>query len=215
MSDFAALRRNMVDCQLRTYDVTDRAVLAAMGEVPRELFVPPARRDVAYIDQPVALDAFGAPGRAMLPPMTAGRMLQTLDVQPGQRLLDYACGTGYSAAVALALGAEVTACEASAALREAAAGALASAGAGAVRLVEGLPEGPFDLIMVNGACETRPEALFQRLAEGGKLVIVEGAGRAGRVMLYSRSGETFGGRAIFDAAAPVLDEFRRVPAFAL
>ena len=74
-ADYSALRRNMVDCQLRTYDVTDRAVLAAMDSVPREVFVPEARREVAYIDQPVALDGLGATGRALLAPMTVGRML--------------------------------------------------------------------------------------------------------------------------------------------
>jgi protein-L-isoaspartate(D-aspartate) O-methyltransferase len=214
-ADFSALRRNMVDCQLRTYDVTDRAVLAAMDSVPREVFVPKARREVAYIDQPVRLDDLGAPGRALLPPMTAGRMLQTLDIQPGQRLLDFACGTGYSAAVALAMGAEVVACDSSAALRDAARAALAEAGAGAVTVVDQVPAASFDLIMVNGACETMPTDLADRLADGGRMVFVEGAGRSGRVMLYQRSGETVGGRAVFDAAAPMLNEFRKAPVFAL
>ncbi|MFY8038955.1 MAG: protein-L-isoaspartate O-methyltransferase family protein [Bosea sp. (in: a-proteobacteria)] len=214
-ADFSALRRNMVDCQLRTYDVTDRAVLAAMDSVPREVFVPEARREVAYIDQPVALDGLGAAGRALLAPMTAGRMLQTLDIQPGQRLLDFACGTGYSAAVALAMGATVVAYDSSAALREAARAALAEADAGAVTVVDALPDAKFDLIMVNGACDGMPKDLADRLADGGRMVVVEGAGRAGRVMLYQRSGDSVGGRAVFDAAAPVLAEFRKAAIFAL
>lgn len=213
--DFPALRRNMVDCQLRTYDVTDRAVLAAMDAVPRELFVPPARRDVAYIDQSAALDSLGAPGRALLAPMTCGRMLQTLDVQPGQSFLDYACGTGYTAALAAELGATVTAFDVSDALRMAARTALGTIGKSGVAVVDVLPSGPFDLIFVNGGCVTLPPILSALMADGGKLVIVDGAGRSGRVMLYQKNGHTVGGRQVFDAAVPQLDEFRAPPVFAL
>jgi protein-L-isoaspartate(D-aspartate) O-methyltransferase len=213
--DFAALRRNMVDCQLRTYDVTDRAVLAAMDTVSRELFVPAARRAVAYIDQPVALDAFSEPGRALLAPMTCGRMLQTLDAQPGQSFLDYACGTGYTAALAARLGAEVTAFDVSASLRSAARMALAAQGAGAVTVVDDMPQSQFDLIFVNGGCSGLPDVLSACMADGGKLVIVEGAGRSGRVMLYQKSGRIVGGRQVFDAAVPQLSEFRRESVFSL
>jgi protein-L-isoaspartate(D-aspartate) O-methyltransferase len=213
--DFVTLRRNMVDCQLRTYDVTDRAVLAAMDAVPRELFVPQARRDVAYIDQPVALDAFGAPDRALLAPMTSGRMLQTLNVQPGQSFFDYACGTGYTSAVAAALGAHVTAYDVSDVLRSAARTALAACGSQTVDVVDTLPRSAFDLVFVNGGCAALPPQLAQLMADGGKLVIVEGSGRAGRVMLYQNSAGTVGGRQIFDAAVPYLAEFRPEPVFAL
>ncbi len=214
-TDFSALRRNMVDCQLRTYDVTDRAVLAAMGSVARELFVPTSRQDVAYIDQLVPLDSFGAQRRALLPPMTCGRMLQTLDVQPNQRFFDYACGTGYTAAVAAMLDADVFAFDVNPNLRDAARKALQAAGAGNVHVVDTLPSATFDLIFVNGATDARPETLLDLLADGGKLVVVEGSGRAGRVMLYQRSGGVIGGRAIFNAAAPLLGEFRKASVFAL
>jgi len=212
--DYSALRRNMVDCQLRTYDVTDRAVLAAMDAVPRELFVPEARRDVAYIDQAVPLDSFGAPGRALLAPMTSGRMLQTLDVQPGQSFLDYGCGTGYTASVAAALGAHVIAYDASAELRKAAREALQAAGVTGVTVVDEIPPGPFDLIFMNGSCEIRPDRLISLLVDEGRLITVDGTGRAGRVMLHQSAGGTVGARAIFDSAAPLLPEFRKPAAFA-
>ncbi len=215
MADFAALRRNMVDCQLRTFDVTDRAVLAAMDAVPRELFVPAGMQELAYIDQPVSLDAFGAPGRQLLAPMTSGRMLQTLDVQPGQSFLDYACGTGYTSAVANALGAEVTAYDASPELREVARKLLSSTQPPAADVVDALPKGPFDLIFVNGSCDRQPDELFALLADGGKLMFVHGQGRAGRTMLHQRSGSAFSGRAIFDTVAQSVDEFKRMTAFAL
>lgn len=205
----------MVDCQLRTYDVTDRAVLAAMDTVPREMFVPAGLREIAYIDQPVALDAFGARGRQMLAPMTCGRLLQTLDVQPGQTFLDYGCGTGYTSAVAAALGAVVTAYDTSPELRQAARLLLASPETAAITVADALPKGPFDLIFVNGSCEREPDELFTLLAEGGKLVLVQGGGRSGRAMLHHRAGGAFSGRAIFDTAAQSLDEFRRITAFAL
>jgi protein-L-isoaspartate(D-aspartate) O-methyltransferase len=213
--DYASLRRNMVDCQLRTYDVTDRAVLAAMDDIPREIFVPEARRQVAYIDQPVALDAYGAAGRALLAPMTSGRMLQTLDVKPGQTFLDYACGTGYTAAVAAALGAKVTAFDPSAALRAAARDALAKAGVNGVDVVDTMPDQPFEQIFVNGSCARLPASLSGLMADGGQLVLVEGAGRSGRVMLYVRNGSVVGGRQVFDAAVAELDEFRADLVFAL
>ena len=215
MADFAALRRNMVDCQLRTYDVTDRAVLAAMDAVPREMFVPPSLREIAYIDQPVALDTFGARGRQLLAPMTSGRMLQTLDVQPGQTFLDYACGTGYTSAVAARLGAIVTAYDTSAELRHVARGLLSQPETQSVVVADTLPTGPFDLIFVNGSCEREPDELFALLGEGGKLVLVQGGGRSGRAMLHHRAGTAFSGRAIFDTAAHGLEEFRRIASFAL
>jgi protein-L-isoaspartate(D-aspartate) O-methyltransferase len=213
--DYAALRRNMVDCQLRTYDVTDRAVLAAMDAVPREMFVPEARRAVAYIDQPVMLDGFGEPGRALLAPMTSGRMLQTLDVQPGQSFFDYACGTGYTSALAVKLGAKVTAFDVSSTLRGVTRATLSAQGADDVNVVEDMPSGLFDLVFVNGGCPNLPGALTALMADGGKLVLVEGSGRAGRVMLYQKTRGIVGGRQIFDAAVPQLAEFRSEPVFTL
>jgi protein-L-isoaspartate(D-aspartate) O-methyltransferase len=214
MADFASLRRNMVDCQLRTYDVTDQTVLSAMAQVPRELFVPLGRRAFAYIDQHVPLDEFGAPGRALLAPMTSGRMLQTLSIKPGENVLEYAGGTGYGAALAAALGATVTLLEEQESLRAEAARALAAAAAGNIAVIEAIPRQVFDAVLVAGACETRPESLFPLLADGGRLVAIEGTGRAGRVMLYQRSGDVVSGRAVFDAAGPLLGAFRKAPAFA-
>ncbi len=214
MIDFAALRRNMVDGQLRTYDVTRRDVLAAMAQVPRELFVPEAMRPLAYIDQPIALDAFGAPGRALLPPMTAGRMLQALDLRPGERLLEVQGGTGYVAAVADAMGASAVLAESEEALRAAAKQALAAAGRNHVNVVASAA-GLFDAIFVHGACEVSPRALHPLLADGGRMVAIEGLGRSGRVMLYHRSHDVVSGRPVFDAAGPPLAAFRREPAFAL
>jgi protein-L-isoaspartate(D-aspartate) O-methyltransferase len=214
MPDFASLRRNMVDCQLRTYDVTDQAVLGAMLAVPRELFAPDRWKAFAYVDQAIALDDFGAPGRALLPPMTCGRMLQTLALKPGERFLEYSGGTGYGAALAHALGANSSLGEDSQPLRDEAVKALSQADAVGVVVTPAPESGHYDAILVAGACETKPDALFPLLSDGGRLVVIEGVGRAGRVMLYQRSRDVVSGRAVFDAAGPVLGAFRKVPAFA-
>lgn len=213
MTDFAALRRNMVDCQLRTYDVTDRAVLAAMDRVAREAFVPEARKPLAYLDQAVSLDGLGADGRALLAPMTCGRMLQTLDIMAGQRFFDYAGGTGYTAAVAAELGAVVTAFEPDPALRGIMARNLATVAGPVISVVDRLPVAQFDHVFVNGACPVAPSSLLELLTENGRLIVIEGMGRAGKVMLYKKSGAVVAGRAIFDAAGPFLAEFSRAPAF--
>lgn len=215
MTDFAALRRNMVDCQLRTYDVTDRAVLAAVDAVPREHFVPASRRALAYLDQPAPLDELGGAGRALLTPMVGARMVQTAALKPGQKLLEYCGGTGYGAAIAAATGASVTLYEPIEALHEPARAALSAAGFSSVDVTATLPAARFDAVIVNGACEVRPESLFGLLADGGRLVAIEGLGRSGRVMLYQRSGEVVAGRPVFDAAGQPLAEFGAKPAFAL
>jgi protein-L-isoaspartate(D-aspartate) O-methyltransferase len=215
MGSYTEARRMMVDCQLRTYDITDQLVLAAADSVPREYFVPEARRDVAYVDQPALIaDAHGGrSARYLLTPMVAVRMLQALAIQPGASMLDYAGGTGYSAALAAHMGARVTLWEADETLAAQARTAFAATQCD-VSVVMKAPAGPFDLVLVNGACETSPANLFTLLNVGGRLAVVEGTGRSARVMLYQRYGDGVSGRPVFDAAAPVLDEYRAPAAFA-
>lgn len=218
MLDLTQARRMMVDSQLRTFDVNDMPLLDAMDSVPRERFVLPGREDLAYIDQHI-LVSDGADRRFMLSPMILGRMIQALEIEPGDKVLDVAGGRGYSAAVMTALGAQVTALEADESLSGAARQALGHAGATQVsvqvgRLDEGYPKhAPYDAILINGAIEVRPEDLLRQLAEGGRLVCVEGQGRAARATLYVRSGDAYGERALFEAAAPLLDPFVRKPGF--
>ena len=210
MDSFAALRRMMVDCQLRTYDVTDRAVLAAADTVPREAFLPESLSHLAYLDQAVALPGTG---RALMTPMVLVRMIQVLDLQAGERALDYGGGTGYGAALMAQMGAETTLWEPDAPALEQAKAAFTQAGATVTAAATKPADASFDAILVSGSCETTPEALFALLREGGRLVVVEGSGRAARVKLYQKSGGKSSGRAVFDAAAPALEEFRRKPEF--
>ncbi|SFI15818.1 protein-L-isoaspartate(D-aspartate) O-methyltransferase [Bosea sp. OK403] len=211
MDSFAALRRMMVDCQLRTYDITDRSVLAAADTVPREAFLPDTLSYLAYLDQSVPLPGTG---RALMTPMVVIRMIQTLAVQPRESALEYGGGTGYGAAVMASMGAAATLWEPDAEAAALAGPALKRADAGAVVLAGKRPaDYSFDVILVGGACETGPDELFPLLRDGGRLIAVEGLGRSARVKLYQKSGKTVSGRPVFDAAAPVLAEFRKAPAF--
>jgi len=205
MLDYAQARRLMVDCQLRTFDVNDIAVLDAFDSVPRERFVAPGREDFAYIDQPAAL----GDARAMPAPMVLARMVQALKVRPGVRALDVAAGYGYGAAILARLGAEVVALEPVSRLADGARERLD----GAVRVVEGplaegaAGEGPFDAILIEGRVEARPQALLDQLRDDGRLVCVLGPDRNAKATLFVRAGDAFGGRPLFDAALPGLDAF--------
>ena len=211
--DFAQARRMMVDSQLRTFDVNDIPLLDAMGDIARERFVLPGRESLAYIDQDLPVSS-GGERRFMLAPMVLARMIQALEIEPGMRVLDVAPGLGYSSAVLARLGATVTALESHEALAAAARERLEAAGVAGVTVVAGpLDQGcaadaPYDAILVNGAVEVRPEALLQQLSTSGRLVCIQGRGRAAKATLYVRAGQAFGMRSVFDAAAPPLAEFQ-------
>ena len=218
MVDFAQARRMMVDSQLRTFDVNDISLLDAMDKVPRERFVIPGREAFAYIDQDLLVS--DAPERRfMLTPMVLARMIQALEIVPGTRVLDVACGLGYSSAVLCEVGADVVALESNDELASAARERLAGLDARNVTVVSGPldrghPEGaPYQAILINGAVEVGPDALLQQLAEGGRLVCVQGRGRSAEATLYVRAGQAFGQRGLFDAAAPVLAAFEAEAGF--
>jgi hypothetical protein len=111
MIDYAQARRMMVDCQLRTFDVNDNAVLDAFDTVPRETFVPQGREPFAYIDQTLHLAGANGEVRCLPAPMVLARMIQALKIRPGAKALDIGTGTGYAVAVMAHLGAQVTALE--------------------------------------------------------------------------------------------------------
>lgn len=211
MDSFAALRRMMVDCQLRTYDITDRVVLAAAESVPREAFLPAALSHLAYLDQSVPLPGTG---RSLMTPMVLARMIQNLAVQSGESALEYGGGSGYGAALLAQMGAVTTLWEPESEALALADSALKQTESGVVTVTGTRPEDDmFDVVLVSGACERAPDELFGLLRQGGRLIAIEGVGRSGRVKLYQKSGLNVSGRPVFDAAGPVLAEFRKVPAF--
>jgi len=219
MFDAAAARRLMVDGQIRTADVTNPNLIAAMQAIPREQFVPAAMADQAYRDGDVSLGQ----GRALLRPIVLGKLIQGADVRPGDQVLVIGCGTGYSAAVLAHMGAAVVALEEDADLARRAeialAGTLAGMGAAQVTVVRGPltagwpPAAPYDLILVDGAIEVAPDALGRQLKPNGRLAAVFGRGPATKAMIYRPIEGHLVGRPIFDAAAPLLPGFAAPPAF--
>ncbi len=129
MFDTAAARRMMVDGQVRTADVTNPDLIAAMLAVPRELFVPPALAGQAYSDSDIAVGE----GRALLKPMVLAKLIQAAQLDRGDHVLDVGCGTGYSSAVLSRIAGSVVALEDDAALARRAREALDAAGRGCGR----------------------------------------------------------------------------------
>lgn len=208
-SNFAAARQFMVDGQIRTNKVTDEALIEALAQLPRELFVPSAQRARAYVDDDLPLGN----ARYLMEPMVLARLLQALRLGAGDKLLVVAAGTGYGAALAARLGAQVTALEADAALLDVARPALAAAAKAPVECVAGaLAEGhaaraPYDAILIEGAVEQVPPALAQQLAEGGRLATVQNQGGVGRAMLFTKSAGSLAPRVLFDANVHMLPGF--------
>jgi protein-L-isoaspartate(D-aspartate) O-methyltransferase len=215
MLDAANARRLMVDGQVRTADVTDAALLEGMLTLPRERFLPPALTQLAYVDGDIPV----AKGRALLKPMVLAKLVQAARIDPGDRVLDVACATGYSSALLARLGASVVALEEEPDLARQAREALAAVGAAGVEVVTGpLNAGwaagaPYDVIFLNGATEVAPETLGRQLGPNGRLVGVYGRAPASRAMIFHViEGQTVG-RPIFDAAAKLLPGFSAPPAF--
>jgi protein-L-isoaspartate(D-aspartate) O-methyltransferase len=218
MLDFAAARRMMVDCQVRTSDVTDQRIIAAMQDLPRERFVPERNASLAYLDLDVAVTS-ATPARRLLKPMVLAKLVQAAEIGPQDRVLDVACGTGYATALLARLARNVVALEEDATLARHARENLAALGVANAEVVSGaLPGGweagaPYDVILVNGAAEVVPERLLRQLAEGGRLVGVVGRPPASKAVLYLASGGQASALPIFDAAAPALPGFAEPPVF--
>jgi len=217
MVDYAQARRTMVDCQVRPSDVTDLRIIAALLDVPREQFVAPSRRAIAYLDLDLPV-ADGSPPRALLKPMVFAKLLQAAEIGESDRVLDVGCATGYSAAVLAKLAGNVVALEEDPALAQTAAENLT--GLGVYVAVAGGPlnagwqeDAPYDAILLEGASEVRPDGLLAQLNEGGRLVAVIGSAPFGKATLYRKAGGQVTAVALFDAAAPLLPGFAKTPAF--
>lgn len=216
MVDFAAARRAMVNSQVHTAGVTDRRLLAAMDQVPRERFVPAARRDLAYIDDLHILGS-GRPARFLAPPAIFARLVQLADITEEDSVLDFGAATGYSTAVLASLGREVVGLEADADLAVAARDNLQSLGVANISIVHGEPDAigdrSFDVVLIEGAVATVPEILLSSLRPGGRLVaLVQGAG-AGTATLYLALPSGLTAETHFNATLPLLYTATTEPVF--
>ena len=208
MQDFATRRTMMVDTQVRPNDVTKFPIIEAMLHVPREEFVPPGRREAAYIGENLEI----APGRVLLEPRSFTKMLDALDLQPNDLVLDIGCGLGYSAAViarlseaVVALDIDELAPQAEALLSEMAADNVAVVSGD---LAEGAAQhGPYDAIIIEGAVEQVPDAILAQLKEGGRITAIFMEGALGIARIGYKIDDQINWRDIFNGTAPVLPGF--------
>ena len=217
MNDFAARRTTMVDTQVRPNDVTKFPIIAAMLDVRREVFVPSARREAAYVGGNLDLGA----GRVMLEPRTQAKMLDALDIQPDELVLDLGCGLGYSAAVLAHLAEAVVAVEEVESLSSEAQSILSGQGVDNVAVIEGplaqgsAKHGPYDVIVIEGGVEQVPAALTDQLKDGGRIAAIFMDGALGECRIGHKLDGKMNWRMAFNATAPVLTGFTREAGFVL
>ena len=217
MSEFATRRVMMVDTQVRPSDVTKFPIIDAMLSVPRETFVPDDKREVAYVGENLPL----APGRVVLEARTLAKLLDALDVQPGDLVLDLGCGLGYSTAVIARLAETVVAVEEDEALAADAQRILSEEGVDNAVVVTGkLTDGaakcaPYDVITVEGGVEVMPDSVLAQLKDGGRIGAVFMDGAVGTARIGYRIDGSMTWRSVFNAAAPVLPGFRKAQGFTL
>lgn len=217
MTDFASARATMVDCQVRPSDVTKYPIIDALLTMPREEFVPNAKRSVAYAGAHMDLGG----GRVLLDARTFAKMLDAVNIQPDELVLDLGCGMGYSSAVIATMAEAVVGVESVAELAEEAPNVLASVGADnamvvAGPLTEGAPKhGPYDVIALQGAAETIPAAILDQLKVGGRIVAIRADGTLGQCRIGYKHDGGIDWRNAFGASAPVLAGFEKVVEFSL
>jgi protein-L-isoaspartate(D-aspartate) O-methyltransferase len=184
-------RTRMVESQLRGRDIVDERVLAAMERVPRELFVPDDLRGRAFDDAALPIGS----GQTISQPYMVARISEELGLDGDERVLDVGTGSGYQAAVLAELADQVNTIERIPELAEQARANLAAAGYDNVAVYEGdgsrgLPEhAPYDAIAVAAAAPSFPQALYDQLRPGGRLVVPVGGRRGQRLEVIVRSPE--------------------------
>ncbi|WP_027146781.1 protein-L-isoaspartate O-methyltransferase [Mesorhizobium sp. WSM3626] len=218
-ADFSELRIKMVDGQVRTTDVTSAPLLDAMLSVPREVFVGDRQRDLAYIDEDIRITGSADGPRYLMEASPLAKLMQLAEISVADSALDVGCGTGYASAILSRLARFVVALESDSALAQTAASTLSGLGCGNVTVVQGaLAQGhaakaPYDVIFIGGSVGKVPASLLDQLAEGGRLVAVEGQGNSGVARLFVNAGGVVTGRRAFNAAIKPLPGFERGHAF--
>ncbi|WP_395701582.1 protein-L-isoaspartate O-methyltransferase [Aquabacterium sp.] len=203
-------RFNMIEQQIRPWDVLDSGILSLLAMVRREDFVPPAYKALAFVDTEVPLPA----GQCMLAPRVEARLLQEAHVQRHERVLEIGAGSGFMAALLAHRAQSVVSLELEPALVKMASDNLRRAGVAnaSVRQADGskgLPgEAPFDVIMLSGSVAVVPQALLDQLKVGGRLVGIVGGEPVMRAVKITRTAERqFDTVALFDTVVPALQGF--------
>jgi protein-L-isoaspartate(D-aspartate) O-methyltransferase len=204
--DFARLQ--MVDQQVRGWNVYDEDVLATLRELPRETFVPDEFQALAFADTEIAIGH----GEHMMTPTVEGRVLQALSLDGDERVLEVGTGSGFLTACLARLGAEVTSIDIYDDFLQAAEEKLAACDIGNVELLQmnamrELPEGGFDAIAVTGSLQLFDSRFVDALTRGGKLFVVVGAAPAMEAKLVLRgNGNDWETVSLFETTlAPLID----------
>ncbi len=221
MIGFELQRKNMVESQVRPSDVTDRRVIAAMLDIPREAFAAPDTRALAYMDQdlPVGATAQGRQRRALVAARTLARMVQQLEIEAEDRVLEIGTATGYGAAVLARIAKSVVALESDEALASQARAVLKQHAVANASVVTGPlaagwgAEAPYAAILIAGTVEEIPAAVLDQLQDGGRLVGIKTEHGLGRLMQWRRIGTSFAARVVGEAGARSLPGFERLPGF--
>jgi protein-L-isoaspartate(D-aspartate) O-methyltransferase len=220
----AQARYNMIEQQIRPWNVLDADVLDLLSVVRREDFVPTAYRNLAFADIEIPLlgdDAEEAVrlGQSMLQPKIEARMVQDLRIQPTDKVLEIGAGSGYMAALMAHRAERVVSLEINPTLASMARDNLRNAGvqnadvrqADAAR--DAIPDGPFDVIVLSGSVAQVPQNLLSLLREGGRLGAVVGNDPVMRFTLTRREGDRFVTTSPWDTIAPRLVNFPEPSSF--
>lgn len=219
----AQARFNMIEQQVRPWNVLDESVLELMGQIHREDFVPPEYQSMAYMDLEIPLkgtaEEAAKQGWHMLAPKIEARMLQDVQLKPSDRVLEIGSGSGYMAALLAAQAKEVVTMEIDPELAEMARENLLSAGVKnvEVKLANGatasLAQGTFDVIVLSGSVAEIPKALYAQLNEGGRIAAIVGHMPVMRFTLVTKNGNSFEVKKPWDIAASRLVGFEEPSRF--
>ena len=215
MMDAESARHQMVDQQVRTWDVFDQDVLDAMAAIERERYVPDPLRRCAYADAEIPL----AHGQCMLRPSIVGRILQAVGLQSGDRVLEVGTGTGYLTRCIAAIAGSVTSIDLYEDFVRGAGAALEKDSVSNVEVLQmdattDLPDGSFDVIILTASLPTEDPRFADRLKPGGRLFVVVGDPPAMRALRVTRAenGETTT-EELFETDIPVLVAPAQAPVF--
>jgi protein-L-isoaspartate(D-aspartate) O-methyltransferase len=192
--DLNQARFNMIEQQIRPWEVLDPQVLELLSVVQRENFAPLAHKALAFVDMEIPLGS--APNQVMLAPRVQARLLQDLAVKKTDKVLDIGTGSGFMAALLAHQAAQVLSLEIDAALAAQAQANLQKAGVSnvTVRTADGsqgaAADGPFDVILLNGSVAEVPAALLQQLTVGGRLAAIVGTEPMMRATVITRTSES-------------------------
>jgi len=215
MTDYKTARTAMVDCQIRPSDVTKYPIIEAFLTTPREAYVPLGSRPVAYAGEHIALNN----DRVLLDARTFAKMLDAVNVQRNELVLDLGCGLGYSTAILASMAEAVVAIESDTDMAAEASTTLSDQSVDNAFVTSGdltkgnAKNGPYDVIIVQGAVEEIPDTLIDQLKDGGRICAIFRDGNYGACRIGYKSHQKLSWRAVFNASAPMINGFEVKPEF--